>query len=162
MPKEISAGAVVFRQEDNQIYYLLLRYESGHWGFSKGHIEGNENEIETVQREVEEETGLKNIKIIKGFKENIKYFFKNTYNLKNEEKKKASWIFKIVTFYLAETQGKEIKISKEHSDYKWLPYKEAIKQTTFKNSKETLKKANNFILSKNLQVSFTKKRTRVN
>lgn len=148
MPKEVSAGAVVFRKEGNQIYYLLLHYESGHWEFPKGHIEDGENEIETVKREIEEETGLKDVKIVDGFKEYIKYFFRNTYDLKDEEKKKAPWVFKIVTFYLAQSLEKEIKISGEHLDYKWLPYEEALKQTTFKNSKEILKKANEFILSK--------------
>ncbi|MBU4204837.1 NUDIX domain-containing protein [Patescibacteria group bacterium] len=152
MPKEVSAGAVVFRKEGNQIYYLLLHYPSGsrksknYWDFPKGHIENNESEIETVKREVEEETGLKDIKIIDGFKEYIKYFFKDTYNFKNKEKNKASWIFKMVTFYLTETKTKEIKISFEHQGFKWLLYEEALKQLTFKNAKEILKKANTFIL----------------
>lgn len=144
----MSAGAVVFRKEGNQICYLLLHYTSGHWEFPKGHIEEGENETDTVKREVREETGLKDIRIIDGFKEYVKYFFKNTYNLANEEKKKAPWVFKLVTFYLAETKTKEIKISGEHLDYKWLSHKEAIKQVTFKNSKEILKKANDFILSR--------------
>lgn len=163
MPKEVSAGAVVFRREGNQIYYLLLHYPSGsrtsknYWDFPKGHIENNESEIETVKREVEEETGLKDIKIIDGFKESIKYFFKNTYNLKNEKnppslklrqaRKKAQWVFKMVIFYLAETKTKDIKISFEHQGYKWLPYEEALKQLTFKNAKEILKKANQFLIN---------------
>jgi len=146
MPKEFSAGAIIFRKEDSHIYYLLLHYTSGHWEFPKGHIEKGENEIETVKREIEEETGLKNIKIIEGFKEYIKYFFRNTYNLEGEEKKKAPWVFKIVTFYLAQTQEKEIKISEEHLDYKWLPYEQALKKVTFKNSKEILKKVNEFVI----------------
>ena len=88
MPREVSAGAIIFRKEGNLNYYLLLHYTSGHWEFPKGHIEKGENEIETVKREIAEETGLKDIKIIDGFKERIKYFFKNNYNLEGEEKKK--------------------------------------------------------------------------
>jgi len=148
MPQEKSAGAIIFRKEGNEIYYLLLHYESGHWEFPKGHIEDGENEIETVKREIEEETGLKDVRMIDGFKEYIKYFFKNTYNLEGEEKKKASWVCKLVVFYLAETKTKEIKISFEHQGYKWLPYKEAIIQLTFKNAKEILRKANDFVLSR--------------
>lgn len=156
MPREKSAGAVVFRKEprrgtnslrgrDSKIYYLLLHYQSGHWDFPKGHIEEGEREEETARREVAEETGIKDIRIIEGFKEWIKYFFRKTYNLEKEEKKKASWIFKIAVFYLVETKTKEVKISWEHRGYKWLPYDKALRQVTFKNAKEILKKANNFL-----------------
>jgi 8-oxo-dGTP pyrophosphatase MutT (NUDIX family) len=148
MPKEISAGAVVFRKEGNEIYYLLLHYESGHWDFPKGHIEEKESEEEAVKREVKEETGIEDIRIIEGFKEYIKYFFRKTYGLNKEEKKKAPWVFKIVVFYLTQTQTKEVKISSEHIGFKWLPYEEAMKQLTFKNAKDILKKADEYIVSK--------------
>ena len=145
MPKETSAGAVIFRKEDNQTLYLLLHYEAGHWDLPKGHIEANETEIETAKREVEEETGLQDIEIIDGFKEWIKYSFRDTYNLKEGSKEKASFIFKIVTFYLAETKTQKVKISFEHAEYKWLPYEQALEQITFKKAKGVLEKANNFL-----------------
>lgn len=148
MPKETSAGAVVFRKEDGKIYYLLLHYESGHWDFPKGNIEEGEKEEETVKREIKEEAGIKDIKIIEDFKKWIKYFYRKTYNLNENEKKKVPWTFKIVTFYLAETKTKEVKISFEHIGYKWLPYEKALEQLTFKNAKEILKKAH-FFLTRN-------------
>ena len=152
MPVEKSAGAVVFRKEGKNIFYLLLHYPSGsrtanprsrvnslrgkdYWDFPKGHIEKGEKEIETVKREVKEETGLEDIKFVEGFKEWIKYFFK----LKGKN------IFKIVTFYLVETKNKNVKISSEHIGYKWLPYEEALEQLLFKNAKEILKKANDYL-----------------
>ncbi len=157
MPLEQSAGAVIFRKEpctrtssvqgkNSKIYYLLLHYEAGHWDFPKGHIEKGESEEETVKREVKEETGIEDIKMIKGFKEWMKYFFRNIYGLKKEEKEKVSWVFKIVTFYLAETKTKEVKISFEHIGYKWLPYERALEQLTFKKAKEILEKANDFLV----------------
>lgn len=152
MPRENSAGAVVFRREDNEIYYLLLHYSGDHWDFPKGHIEKGENEIETVKREIEEETGIKDIKIIKGFRESIKYFFrqyKEKISLEDRNKNRIPWVFKTVVFYLAETKTKKIKISPEHIGYQWLSYKKALKQLTYKNSKELFKKANIFILSRN-------------
>ena len=143
MPKEKSAGAVVFRRKGNEIYYLLLHYQPGHWDFPKGHIEAGEREEETVKREITEETGIKDIVIIKGFREQIKYFFRDTY----DKKKNASWIFKVVAFYLAETATKGVKISFEHKGFKWLPYKEAMEQLTFKNAKNILTKAHDSIIS---------------
>ncbi len=100
MPKETSAGAVIFRKEDNQTLYLLLHYEAGHWDLPKGHIEANETEIETAKREVEEETGLQDIEIIDGFKEWIKYSFRDTYNLKEGSKKEAFFYFQDSYFFI--------------------------------------------------------------
>lgn len=151
MPKEKSAGAIIFRKEGPtgcpKIYYLLLHYHSGHWEFPKGHIKEGESNEETVKREIAEETGINDIKIIPGFKKYIKYFFRQSYGLEGEAKKKAPWIFKLVVFYIAETQTKEVKISSEHTGFVWLPLDQAIKKTTFKNSKLLLREANDFIVS---------------
>jgi 8-oxo-dGTP pyrophosphatase MutT (NUDIX family) len=141
MPFEKSAGAVIFRKEDGRPLFLLLHYPSSgksprdYWDLPKGHIEKGEKELDTVKREVEEETGLKDLKLIEGFKEWIKYFFV----FKGEK------IFKIVTFYLAETKTEEVKISSEHIGYKWLPYEEAVNLLTHKNAKDILGKANEYL-----------------
>jgi 8-oxo-dGTP pyrophosphatase MutT (NUDIX family) len=151
MRRERSAGAIIFREEKRKIYYLLLHYESGHWDFPKGHIEKEEEEKETVKREVREETGLRDIKFIQGFKEKIQYFFRKTYpqkaqrRLRKSEKGKPPLIFKEVVFYLAETKKNNIEISFEHLGYQWLSYKEAIEKVTFRNAKEILKRANDFL-----------------
>ncbi len=160
MPKEKSAGAIIFRREPfdpaqgkkSEIFYLLLHYapsepgKRGHWGFAKGHIEKGETEEETAKREVIEETGIKDLEIIPGFEELEKYFFRRSYGLKGEARKKAPWVFKSVVFFIAKTNQKEINISGEHSDFLWLPYEDAVKKISFKNSKELLKKANDYIL----------------
>ena len=135
MPIEKSAGAIIFRRENSKIKYLLIKYGWGHWEFPRGLIEKGESLEETAKREIEEETGIKDVKFIPGFKEWFKFFFK----LKGEN------IMKIATFLLAETKTKEIKLSHEHTDYAWLEYEEAIEKLTFKNSKEVLERANEFI-----------------
>ena len=117
MPREKSAGAIVSRKEGSTIYYLLLHYKSGHWEFPKGHIEKNESEEDTVRREVAEETNIKDIEIIKGFKERVKYFFRRSYGLKGKAREKAPLVFKTVVFYLAKTKTKEVKISFEHKNF---------------------------------------------
>jgi 8-oxo-dGTP pyrophosphatase MutT (NUDIX family) len=140
MPIEKSAGAVVFRK-NKEIKYLLLHYPTGsraskdYWDLPKGHIEKGEKPMVTAKREIAEETGLKDVGFIDGFKETIKYFFKW----------EGKSILKFVTFYLAEAKTKDVKISWEHIGFKWLPYQEALGQLTFKNAKEILKKANQFL-----------------
>jgi len=150
MPFEKSAGAIIFRKEKGKNLFLLLKYpalshrsKKDYWDFPKGHIEKGETEIEAVKREVKEETGIRDLKFIKGFKESIKYFFKY----------KGENIFKVVVFYLAETNTKDVRISFEHSGYKWLLYEEALEALSFQNAKEILKKANDFLSRKSLQSS---------
>jgi len=136
MPIEKSAGAVIFRQEKNKIYYLLLHYSAGHWDFPKGNIEKGEKLEETAKREIKEETGIEKIEFIPKFKQSIKYF----YELRGKN------IFEIVTFFLAKTEEKEIKISWEHLGYQWLPYEKALERLTYKNTKEVLEKARDFLV----------------
>jgi len=135
MPIEKSAGAIVFRRENKKIKYLLIKYGWGHWEFARGLIEKGESLEETAKREIEEETGIKDVVFIPGFKAWFKFFFK----LKGKN------IMKIATFLLAETGTKEIKLSLEHEDYQWLEYEKASKKLTYENSKKVLKDANEFL-----------------
>ena len=136
MKNERSAGAILFIKEKEPIY-LLLQYEAKHWDFPKGNIEKGETDHETVKREIEEETGIKDIKIIHGFKKKIQYYFKV----------KAELINKEVVFYLAQTKTEQIKLSFEHIGFEWLPFEEAKEKLTFKNAKEILENANKFLKS---------------
>ncbi|MFH0711082.1 MAG: NUDIX domain-containing protein [Candidatus Aenigmatarchaeota archaeon] len=117
MIKEKSAGAIIFKKDD-KIRYLFLKkkYKTEYWDLPKGNIEKGENEEETVKREIEEETGLKDLKFVKGFKEKINYFYK----------KEKDTVFKEVVFFLAESKSEEVKISPEHDSYEWVVYEEAI------------------------------------
>lgn len=129
MIQEKSAGAIVY----NNGKFLLLHYAAGHWDYPKGHIEKGEDEKETARRELEEETGIKDVYFVKDFKESIKYFFRRGKEL----------VQKQVNFYLAETKTKEVKIgTKEHQGYEWLPYKEAVQRVTYRNAKQVLVRAN--------------------
>ena len=135
MPIERSAGIIVFRKEGDKFVYLLLHYGLGHWGFSKGHIEKGETPQEAAKRELEEETGIKEVQIVPGFKKWFRYFFK----------RKGQNILKFVTYFLGKTEQKEVKLSFEHIGFKWLPYKEALEQLTFKDSRDILKEAHKFL-----------------
>ncbi len=144
---EKSIGAAVFRREDEVVKYLLLHYPGGHWDFPKGHIEKNETDEETLRREVREETGVDDLKIVPGFSVQEKYF----YIAKGEEKEKriksgtGFWIFKKVAYYLAETKETKIVLSPEHQDFIWLEFDQAIEKITYGNSKRIFKKVERFL-----------------
>ena len=48
--REKSCGAVIFRKKKD-IEVLVIRQNEGHWCFPKGHVEGEESEQETAQKE---------------------------------------------------------------------------------------------------------------
>lgn len=134
MKQEKSAGAVLFIK-GKEIKYLLLHYEAKHWDFPKGHIEKNETDEQTVKREVAEETGIRGIKLIKGFNERVQYYYKL----------KCETINKTVNFYIARANTEKVTISFEHIGFAWLTYKKAMEKLTYNNAKEILEKANNFL-----------------
>ena len=131
MKRELSCGAVIYREEQNKKLYLLLHYPAGHWDFPKGHITAKESIQECAKREIEEETGITTLEFISGFKEKLHYFFKQ----------KKTLISKDVIYLLAKTTTKKVQISFEHTGYTWKPYKDALRLLTYKTSKEVLTKA---------------------
>ena len=136
MREQKSAGIVLFRNTSNKNEFLLLNYPQGHWDFVKGKMEVGETPHETVKREMGEETGISNFKLLKGFEEYVEYNFR----FKNKV------IHKKVIFFLAKTDIRKISLSHEHNDYLWLGYNDALKKITFENAKNVLSKANKFLL----------------
>jgi len=132
---EKSAGAVIFRKEQNEALFLLLHYPSGHWDFVKGKIEPEENLRQTILRETREETGIIDLDFLDGFEESVEYDFQYDGKL----------IHKKVIFYLARTITKKITISHEHLDFVWLDFEKAFEKTTYQNAKLILTKANQLI-----------------
>ena len=129
--EETSAGAVIFRENNNSRLYLLLHYPSGHWDFVKGKMEEGESPHETVIREAQEETGIDDLEFVNGLEEEIKYDFQFEGEL----------IHKKVIFYLAKTTTMEITISHEHQDFLWLNYEDSMKKITYDNARSILSKA---------------------
>jgi len=148
MPFERSAGAIIIHREENVTYFLLLEYPRStdpantYWDLPKGHVEKGETELETAKREVTVETGLTDIEVIDGFKEWIKYSFRE----------KGKFITKVVTFFLVSTKQEKIMISYEHVGYLWLPFDKALATLTFDNAKGILKKAAEFLKTKGFDI----------
>jgi 8-oxo-dGTP pyrophosphatase MutT (NUDIX family) len=132
--REKSCGAIVF-VKNVEVHYLLLHYEAGHWDLVKGNVEPNESERDTVVRELKEETGIIEAQFIDGFRERIEYFYR----------RQGATIHKEVVFFLVEVHSEKVELSYEHVGYDWLDYQRAIEKLTFKNAKDSLQKAHEFL-----------------
>jgi bis(5'-nucleosidyl)-tetraphosphatase len=135
--EERSAGAVVFRRAPGGSKYLLLRYPAGHWDLPKGNIEKGEEPIQTMVREVREETGIVDLRVIPGYERKIEYFYRR------DGKK----VHKTVVFFLAETAVEKVTISFEHQDYGWFDYPEAIKTVTYPNARRLIREGEAFTIA---------------
>lgn len=142
---EKSVGAVVYRRSEQGRLYLLLHYpgegpRGGHWDFPKGHVEKGESEQETMRREVQEETGMRDLTIISGFRNLTSYFYIARSNEREERKreKRCIFIYKRVVFYLIETKENVVTISDEHLDHLWLSFGKAREKLTYHNARHVL------------------------
>jgi 8-oxo-dGTP pyrophosphatase MutT (NUDIX family) len=124
-------------KKDGEVEYLVLHYEAGHWDYVKGQVEPNEDERDTVVRELREETGISDARFIEGFRESINYFYR----------REGETIYKEVVFFLVETGEKRVRLSYEHVGYDWLNYGKAIERLTFANAKKVLSKAHEFLMT---------------
>lgn len=138
--EERSAGAVVFYpRPDGQVYLLLIN--GGKLDFPKGQIESGETELDAAKRETREETGLDTV-FLDGFVENVSYFYSKPGGVR---------VHKTVTFYIAESKSPEVKVSKEHQGYVWLPLKQALNRASYTTTRSLLMKADRFLTQRLLQ-----------
>lgn len=134
--EERSAGAVLFYNDNGVRKYLLLKHRRGHWDLPKGNIEPGEDPIETAERELIEETGIRKFKFYDGYREVIEYYYR---------RRGGILVHKRVIFFLVEALSNDVKISSEHVDYKWVDYSSALELATFRNTKRLINRAESFL-----------------
>lgn len=99
-----SVGAVLFTEKEQIINFLLVKAgKKNYWEFPKGKQEEGESELETLKREIFEETGVVNLEIIDDFR--FSYYI----DLPNQKRE--------IIYYLAKFKDDKIVISDEHADY---------------------------------------------
>ena len=138
--REISAGCVVYRGSGEGAEVALIQPKDRQaWALPKGLIEKGETPERAAQREAREETGLSGDILAKI--DTIKY----SYNARWEDP--PTRIFKIVTFYLLRfTEGDPSQHDREVDRVEWFPIEEAIRQASYTQERDILRKAHFLIL----------------
>jgi 8-oxo-dGTP pyrophosphatase MutT (NUDIX family) len=150
---ERSAGAVVFCVDKNDLRYLLIKYRNGHWEFPRGKMENGESEIQTVRREIMEETGITQITLLPASRMTMRF----TYHAHGHERAErihdgaCIYVHKKAIFYIAQTHKPHVTLSHEHQDFRWLSYDHAMDQLTYDNAKRILRCAHRSVSAKIVQ-----------
>lgn len=111
--RSLSCGAVVVRRAGNAWFTIMLRAYR-HWDFPKGLLENGEQPLEAAAREVQEETGISELRFDWG----ERYYDTDPYNRG-----------KVARYYLARTTAEEIEMGispltgrPEHHEYRWVDF----------------------------------------
>ena len=120
----------MFRVDNDKPIFLLLGFKKRNiWCLPKGIIEEGESDFEAAEREVKEETGLKNLNLLNKIGDIHYNFWSEGRNFD-----------KTVHFYLFETRQKETMVGDEHDLYAWYSFERALDMLTYRNEKEIIKK----------------------
>lgn len=125
--REPTAGGIVYRRslkDVRKIEILLLEDSKGRWTIPKGHIEEGEKPRQTAEREIQEETGLKEMKVGPWLgKINFRYRRANSLVLMTTE------------IFLVEAHGdtENIKPEKWMNSLTWLDAQDALEKIEYED-----------------------------
>jgi dATP pyrophosphohydrolase len=126
----IQVEAIIYRRNGGKTEYLLLKRlpdRNGFWQPVTGGLEEGETRTEALCREIKEETGIENlIRVTEGL-----YCFEfHDPNLNQE------YVYGVEVSPTDEV----VLDGKEHSQYRWCSFQEALQLLHWKENKEALKK----------------------
>lgn len=123
---ETTSGGIVFRRDakTNQLELLLIQDAKNRWTIPKGHVEPGEEPKATAEREIQEETGLKELKVHSWLgKVNFRY------------RRGHTLVLMTMHIYLVQALGDTDKVVPEDwmNGIKWLPAPEAIDKIAYED-----------------------------
>ncbi len=137
----------VFRMVENIPLYLLLKRSQNQmcpniWQCVTGKIEQGEKPHEAALRELQEETSLTPINL--WTVDQVNHFFEAEQNRMN-----------IIPVFAVEVDSASIKMSPEHTEYKWCSVKEGEKLLLWNQQKKGLKVLHQMIIEKSEKLALS-------
>jgi len=121
--RETTSGGIIFRRNlKKQLEILLIQDAKNRWTIPKGHVEEGEEPKDTAKREIQEETGLQEMKVMNWLgKVNFRY------------RRGHTLVLMTMHIYLVQGLGDTDKLKGEDwlSDIKWLPAQEAMDKIAY-------------------------------
>lgn len=124
--REPTAGGIVFRfhPKTKIIQILLIQDAKNRWTIPKGHIEEGESARETAEREIKEETGLKQMKVM-GWLGKINFRYRRS----------SSLVLMTTEIFLVQAIGETDKLKPEDwmNGIKWFSATEALDKIEYED-----------------------------
>ncbi len=135
---ETSAGGIVYRMQDGEALFLLIRDSYRNWGFPKGHLEDGEQPQEAAVREVQEETGLGELRV-DGAIETIDWFFRF----------RGKLVHKVCHFYLMRTRHARTNPQRDEgiTACRWARFDDATRLISYANARAVLIRAHEMVIA---------------
>ncbi len=137
----IQVQAILFRKINGKIEYLLLKTtpeREDFWQPVTGGVEEGETEVEALKREVWEETGVRNVVRIV---EDVDYFEYPDAHFVNGFDYIKEYVFGVEV----DPNQKIIIDGKEHSQFRWCSFQEAMQLLKWDENKRALSKLNEIL-----------------
>lgn len=121
---ETTSGGIIFRRSEHggKLEILLIQDAKNRWTIPKGHVEQDEEPKQTAKREIQEETGLQEMKVMSWLgKVNFRY------------RRGSTLVLMTMHIYLVQALGDTNDLKGEDwlNDIRWLPAPVAIDKIAY-------------------------------